>query len=269
MQLLKHHWTLLEKVEVSVLIAVCGMLLLLWSYWRGGGRDSYYESSDAKRQRWQSVFADLEDSSIASIPPDQRAALAHLAQKCGTSMSTLLAEPMVDLSHKGLDDNDGAGLGALMRTSSCLEALDLQQNEIGNNVAAAMAEAAPHAKKLQSVNLTHNALLEEAGEALGAIALRCETLKELHAGQNRLSDSGGRAVAAALREPACGLRRLTLPRCELGDESAYALGAALNLNKELRMLSLWGNPQVTSAAHKQLRTAWGERGNLTLDDDFE
>ena len=73
---------------------------------------------------------------------------------------------------------------------------------------------------------------------------------------------------SALREPTCGLQRLSLPRCELSDEAVYALGAALNLNTSLKALSLWGNPRVTTAASTQLRAAWGaKRGTLTLDDD--
>ena len=268
----KHHvLTFWEEVEISLLLGILGILAYVWLYWRSGGRDAYNESAEDKKARWSSLFQNMDDGDVAKelVQPSDKPEIMRLSQKCGLTLRTLLNDTALDLSHKALDDSDGFGLAALLRSHPTLEQLDLSHNELGSTAIEAMVKAGSKAAQLTSLNVMHNSLSDEsAGVALGEFACQCPALRELHAGQNYLRDGGGRAIAAALREPECGLQRLTMPQCHLGDETAYALGAALQVCTLLKRLSLWGNEHMTAAAQKQLRKAWGEdRGHLMLDDD--
>lgn len=268
---LHHVFTFWEEVEISLLVGILGILAYVWLYWRSGGREAFNESAEDKQARWSSLFQNVDDSDVARelVHPSDKPEIMRLSQKCGMALRALLNESELDLSHKALDDSDGFGLAALLRSHPTLEQLDLSHNELSSTAIIAMTKAGPKAAQLASINVMHNSLSDEsAGVALGEFACECPALRELHAGQNFLRDGGGRAIAAALREPTCELRRLTLPQCHLGDETAYALGAALQVCTMLQRLSLWGNPRMTAAAQKQLRKAWGEdRGPLVLDDD--
>lgn len=266
---LHHVFTLAEKVEISLLVGLLGIAVYVWIFWRSGGREAYNESKEDKQARWSSLFQNLDDSGSELVQPSDKPAILRLSQKCGMTLRALLTDTALDLSHKALDDSDGFGLASLLRSHPTLEQLDLSHNELGNTAIIVLTKAGPKAGKLTSINLMHNSLSDEsAGVALGELVCQCPALLELHAGQNYLRDGGGRAIAAALRGEACGLQRLTLPQCHLGDETAYALGAALQVCTSLTRLSLLGNPHTTGAAQKQLRKAWGEdRGHLVLDDD--
>ena len=70
-----------------------------------------------------------------------------------------------------------------------------------------------------------------------------------------------------MRDGGARLKKLVLARNALGDQAAYALGAALASNKTLGALSLWGNERISAAAAAQLRAAWQRNGLLSLDDD--
>ena len=53
MQQEDHSWLITGQLTIF-LIGCIGLYVLM--YWKSGGREAFYESRDAKEERWQSVF---------------------------------------------------------------------------------------------------------------------------------------------------------------------------------------------------------------------
>lgn len=251
----------------SSLLLIGVFLLYLFIYWSSGGRQSFYERTEAKEERWRNVFEVCGVDATEDIAGVRVA--SRLAQKCDKPLTSLLHDSVLDFSSSELDDSDAEALGTLLQINPRLEVLELAHNRCGPSCVAAIASAKPAA--LRKLDLSDNALAgEEAGEALRTLVLSCPALAQLSLSMNRLGDEGTVKLAAAIRAADSAVSSLALSGNSIGDEGALALGAAIQLNARLSTLAATRNPGVSPTALVALRAAWGNRkGHLFLDDDVD
>ena len=186
--------------------------------------------------------------------------------KRGTSCRELRAATELDWWQKGLDTNDMAVLGMILRFLPSLQSLEISNNPVGDTGMHAMCEglgfgAAP---SLSDLSLAGNKFWPAGAEVLAAALRRGAmfTLKVLDLRTNPLGKQGVVALATALRKhPA--LVHLTLERCELCDDGVATL--LKDLGKDdfttLKTLDLEGNEMVTAASATMIASAI-DRGAL-------
>ena len=207
-----------------------------------------------------------EESKIGTVLPADRALLSALASE--VALTSLLHDDDLE-PHRELDDRD-APATARYKANAALEDVLAQRagrcdgrracRRARHAVAAARGAACPRP-------LTKRAARRGGGEALARLLCRGgAALRRLNVAQTTRRRWRRRA-RRGVRDGGARLKKLVLARNALGDQAAYALGAALASNKTLGALSLWGNERISAAASAQLRAAWQRNGLLSLDDD--
>eukprot|EP00741_Cyanophora_paradoxa_P002705 tig00000622_g2625.t1 len=115
-----------------------------------------------------------------------------------------------------------AGLGAA-------EALDMAEVLLRDN------------RTLATLLLSGNKLNPQVGAALGQVVRVNGALRALHLAETGLGVRGLGPLAAALKEPMCGLTTLDLEACGIETQGAAELAEALGENRTLTALNVSGN----------------------------
>lgn len=124
----------------------------------------------------------------------------------------------IDLSRKGLQDNDGVALAEMLKRNKTLQKLDLEGNSLGPKSAAAMGLALGVNVTLKHLNLEGNNLTAGGTDTAGATAF-----------------------AEALKAKSSRLSVLNLSRNSLGKEFAEALLDTLDSSETISLLELFAN----------------------------
>jgi len=189
--------------------------------------------------------------------------------KRGTSCRELRAATELYWWQKGLDTNDMAVLGMILRFLPSLQSLEISNNPVGDTGMHAMCEglgfgAAP---SLSDLSLAGNKFGPAGAEVLAAALRRgaMPKLKELQICSNAIGSQGVAALAAPLRKmPA--LKRLFLDSCDTGDEGVASLVDNLGKDdfKELEMLGLLED-NITDAGCATLASSLDAGGMPMID----
>ena len=177
---------------------------------------------------WMDSYAEIAYlSMVAEKSPDQLfaasalklpgPAIGHLTQDEGKGVGTLLrfSRNLSDLrlSQNQLFDTGVTYIAEVVKRNKHLKVLHVDANELGDDGARAIATSLRHNHSLTALNLSENGVGAEVhfrheGETLG------------------IGDVGAKALAASL-DVNTTLRRLWMSSCEVGDEGARALAASL------------------------------------------
>jgi len=189
--------------------------------------------------------------------------------KRGTSCRELRAATELDWWQKGLDTNDMAVLGMILRFLPSLQSLEVSDNPVGDTGMQAMCAGlgVGTASSLSVLNLAGNKFGPAGAEVLAAALGRgaMPKLEELKIYCNAIGSQGLTALAAPLRKmPA--LKRLLLNSCDTGDEGVASLVDNLGKNdfKKLEMLGLLDD-NITDAGCAALASSLDTGGMPMID----
>lgn len=146
----------------------------------------------------------------------------------------------LNLTSRGLDDEDARGIGADLAVNSTLRFLVLSRNQIGLAGADQLARALRVNSTLVRLDLGSN-LFGNAGVISLCEALRVNcSLQRLDIGNTRMDAAGAKAAADMLTVNK-SLRELNLRGNHMGNDGAELIGAALRYNTVLTNLFLQEN----------------------------
>ena len=96
-----------------------------------------------------------------------------------------------------------------------------------------------------------------------------QTLLELDMRSNNITDDGITAIAGSLRS--CSITVLNIERCGITFTGVISLAAALSTNRNIKMLSLWGNPITVDGARLIMKSAVdnGVCENVDIDNEYK
>ncbi|XP_043859345.1 dynein regulatory complex subunit 5 [Dromiciops gliroides] len=186
-------------------------------------------------------------------------------EKARILIRSLLDHPALlelDLSHNNIGDR-GVRAAAKLINHSQLKILNLANNKIRALGAQALAHALSYNTTLLSLNLRLNCIEDEGGQALAHALQNNSTLTNLHLGGNELSEptatlfsqvlsvnttltcinlscnhiglDGGKQLLEGMSDNKT-LMEFDLRMSEIGQESEYLIGVALNANQEAARL---------------------------------
>lgn len=174
------------------------------------------KEEERKRREEEEQRAKMEgglDQLLGQLQTNQTP--AHISI-CGIELGTvrlrLLAQALyantschsLDLSRKGLTDEDGVFLAGMLKRNVALRKLELEGNNLGPKAAAAIADALQSNTALKSLNLESNNLTgggqQHAGviEVAKALGLRKSHLIVLNMSRNNIGQAAGAAFADTL-----------------------------------------------------------------------
>ncbi|XP_062892774.1 uncharacterized protein LOC134339917 [Mobula hypostoma] len=160
------------------------------------------------------------------------AVLAHVIGLCD-------AVNHLDLTGCFMQDEKLQRLGPVLHKCS---GLGLGNNAIGDSGMKLVSAALRNSEcKIKKLCLNDNGLTQSCAEDLTSALETNRSLVELDLGENRLQDSGVKLLFAALRNPACQIRKLLLRDVDLTASCADELSSALSANRSLTELDLGEN----------------------------
>eukprot|EP00928_Gymnodinium_smaydae_P003133 TRINITY_DN11121_c1_g1_i1.p1 TRINITY_DN11121_c1_g1~~TRINITY_DN11121_c1_g1_i1.p1 ORF type:complete len:1626 (-),score=357.23 TRINITY_DN11121_c1_g1_i1:65-4942(-) len=176
----------------------------------------------------------------------------------GPEVARALAEALIEnrtLEHLDLDKNYLGSRGAqdlaeALVTNRSLKSLSMSSNDLddmgASDIAAALRDNVLSA--LHTLRLARNCLGYEAARAISETLLANRTLAVLDMSHNALGKEGALALSEALRDQRSFLRELHLQSTSLETQGVEALGAALETNRQLKLVDLSSNLAGASAA---------------------
>ena len=175
------------------------------------------------------ITASRAGPSECNIQSTQR--MTHLPVQCRKVL----------LSGAKLGDKAAHRLAHLLTTYSQVTEVDLRNNLITDDGAAALARAlggnvqGKGSDRVVNVRLAHNLIGSAGAKALGNALATNEGLVELDLSYNHIKPAGGRSIAAGLAaNKHTSLRTLILDGCDIGDQGAGAIAAAMLHSPSLR-----------------------------------
>merc|ERR1711959_24130 len=142
----------------------------------------------------------------------------------------------VDVSRKGLTDEDGVSLSGMLEKNVHLQKLELEGNNLGTKTGRALADALQKNEILRSLNLESNNLTASGNDQTGVIAIatalqKNRTLRVLSLPKNHITQQGGEQFVRSMAQNDT-LTMLDLSGNELGIEQLRRIDAVIRRNRE-------------------------------------
>merc|ERR1711904_479593 len=142
----------------------------------------------------------------------------------------------IDLSRKGLNDEDGVSIAGMLKKNKGLEKIETEGNSLGVKSATSIAESLFENETLRSLNLDGNNLTASGNDQTGVIALANalranKSLRVLLLGKNHITQQGGEHFVKAIEQNDT-ITMLDLTGNELGVEQLRKIDEVIKKNRE-------------------------------------
>jgi len=142
----------------------------------------------------------------------------------------------IDLSRKGLNDEDGVSIAGMLKKNTGLEKIETEGNSLGVKTASSIAESLATNETLRSMNLEGNNLTASGNDQTGVIALAHalranKSLRVLLLGKNHITQQGGEHFVRAIEQNDT-ITMLDLSGNELGVEQLRRIDEVIKKNRE-------------------------------------
>jgi len=142
----------------------------------------------------------------------------------------------MDLSRKGLTDDDGVSIASMLKKNVHLQKLELEGNNLGTKTGRALAEALLQNEILRAINLESNNLTASGNDQTGVIAIAAalqknRSLRVLTLSKNHITQQGGEQFVRSMTQNEC-LTLLDLSGNELGIEQLRRVENVIRKNRE-------------------------------------
>lgn len=142
----------------------------------------------------------------------------------------------MDLSRKGLTDEDGVSIAGMLKKNVHLQKLELEGNNLGTKTGRALADALLQNEILRAVNLESNNLTASGNDQTGVIAIaaalqRNRSLRVLSLSKNHITQQGGEQFVRSMGQNEC-LTLLDLSGNELGIEQLRRVDSVIRRNRD-------------------------------------
>jgi len=164
----------------------------------------------------------------------------------------LVNEKIINLTYKGLRDDDLDVLTEVLQKSKTLEKLFLSKNQI-TLADGKFANALANNCTLQVLTLSRNKIGAEGAKRLAAALRNNQTLQEIRLWKNQIGDDGAKHLADALMDNK-SLQMMGLQNNNIGDVGAQSLAASFVVNQSLREIWLERN-QISDKGAKIMANA--------------
>mmetsp|Transcript_23126 Transcript_23126/g.49951 ORF Transcript_23126/g.49951 Transcript_23126/m.49951 type:complete len:309 (+) Transcript_23126:102-1028(+) len=151
----------------------------------------------------------------------------------------LVNKKIIDLSQKGLCDDNLDVLTKVLKKSKVLESLYLRDNQI-TLADGKFADALANNRTLRYLGLQSNKVGAEGAKRLADALKVNQTLLNIRFWNNQIGDDGAKHLASALMDNK-SLQWMDLSENNIGDVGAQRLAASFLVNQSLRTISLENN----------------------------
>ena len=185
---------------------------------------------------------------VAVGKSDGSSSAAAVAEKAGLTVEELLGRAAVELSGKGIKEQDATPLATVIEQNGKLSTLNLSSNQLGGAFAGMLATAVAKSRSLEAIDLSDNALGAEGGKAFAEAIAVSTSLTEVTLLKNEFDVKTAKTLSQVSREKQVSLCGIAIDQAEasfkgLGLRTAdvVLIAAAVEFRSSLTSINLDGN----------------------------
>ncbi|XP_056155494.1 leucine-rich repeat-containing protein 34 [Lampris incognitus] len=129
----------------------------------------------------------------------------------------------------------------MLSVNSTLRELHLGKMALTDSGMERLAEGLHVNHSLRYLDLRCNRVTRDGAQCLAEVLKRSVTLEVIDLSSNRIEDEGAVYLSEAIAWPACRLQALSITSNNIGGEGLVSLAKALQINRTLTHLYIWGN----------------------------